>query len=131
MIDSKELRIGNNVDYNSKIIKVESILGCLSAINMKFHEISGDRHHEIGIEQIKPIQLNEEWKLKLGFERKGASIRLKIGDTGMELCYYDCEDKIRFQTRKSGFTIPMNIKEEVHIIQNLVFALTNEELTIK
>ncbi len=85
---------------------------------------------ETGKYKVEPIPLTEEWRLKLGFIRTGMSIRLKIGNTGMELCWYDGEDKIRLQTIKSGFTIPIKIKNEVHIIQNLFFSLTNTELMI-
>ena len=99
---ASELRIGNWV------------LSCSGGIETKVGMIA------VGIDiPFKPIPLTEEWLLKFGFE---------ITD--------NFQTKDRFQTHKQDgiiwfeygyIVVELNY---VHQLQNLYFALTNEELTI-
>lgn len=75
------------------------------------------------IENIKPIRLTEDWLLKFGFEKKQIfyykdKVSVKIWDVHKELEF------IVFLKDSH-----INNVEYVHQLQNLFFALTNEELT--
>ena len=111
---ASELRIGNLVNYNEGgIFKVIGI-----------HEFGIDCENEIETtymeyENFKPIPLTEEWLLKFGFKnnRLGLFDCVKVGD---DIGYHI-------------YFIGKHLKEVqyVHQLQNLYFALTGEELTIK
>lgn len=74
------------------------------------------------IETCKPIPLTEEWLLKFGFEEYMDGLRLNsivIRLEKSELWYV------------SKHNIVLNKIRYVHQLQNLYFALTGEELTVK
>jgi hypothetical protein len=73
-------------------------------------------------DRIKPIPLTEEWLLKIGFENNEAEKKYckKCITLYMEDNLFWCDI----------FWDSLEIKS-VHQLQNLYFALTNEELTIK
>jgi hypothetical protein len=116
ILEVKELRVGNYVDFeygepNEKTFGFETII----------EEAEELVAIEEGIMKCRPIKLNEEWLLKFGFES-----------------YY--KDKSEFQNknlylvRESVFWRSWKhevIIQYVHQLQNLYFALTNKELTIK
>ena len=68
-----------------------------------------------------PIPLTEEWLVKFGFEENSTSFTNSIA--------YPCIVKLKNQSN-CIFYNSLQIKH-VHQLQNLYFALTNEELTIK
>ena len=72
---------------------------------------------------FKPIPLTEEWLLKFGF-LKCDNGSFYISFWGRDYYYNDCTLTMR------GVNIQSKI-EYVHQLQNLYFALTNEELTLK
>ena len=81
------------------------------------------------IEDIEPIELSEEILLKCGFDeisRDGLNIRYDFEPYKFGyLDYYNGKIIVTFQSQK--------ISEEIkylHQLQNLIFALTNEELTV-
>ena len=89
-------------------------------------------------DRIKPIPLTEEWFLKFGFESvlKGynyltirkTSLYVYINDNGESgICIEDLDNNL---TQEEELCFSIKIKY-VHQLQNLYFALTNEELTIK
>lgn len=78
----------------------------------------------IEIEEFEGIPLTEEWLLKFGFS--GA------------LYYFKSGFEFSLKKQSDGFVMIINDYEEcwpeiqyVHQLQNLYFALTGEELTIK
>lgn len=77
------------------------------------------------VEAFEPIPLTKEWLLKFGFENKSGNYYLKINELKdfilqkEEVGYMMCD-----------IDILVNIKY-VHQLQNLIYALTGEELTIK
>lgn len=73
-----------------------------------------------------PISLTEEWLMKFGFELSCGYFESKCGRCTFE--YWD-ENKTRLTTHE-GHNLSIQI-EHVHQLQNLYFALTGEELTIK
>ncbi len=122
---ANELRIGNFVLQDDELIA-----GIVSNTLHKF---------EIGQIVLKPIPLTEEWLLKFGFENidKGDNDYITYSDSNHN---YYLQIDVR---RKDGkYTILDNTNYElisfsmvdivyVHQLQNLYFALTGEELTIK
>ena len=83
-----------------------------------------------------PIPLTEDWLIKFGFidvshDKNGLGLRKRMQVFGIEMCFNKYEEHIRLQTIKSGYTIQMLGIKYVHQLQNLYFALTGEELTIK
>ena len=122
MIQPSELRIGNYV-YN-----VNNVICC--SINTIF-----------AISKIvpptmvySPIPLTEEWLVKFGLTRG-------VNDADRNVFYSTSSHKIQFSVLISGrfglyvhgtfIVIPELLLESAHQLQNLYFALTGKELTIK
>jgi hypothetical protein len=124
MIEAKELRIGNLIKWTllngnkSKANEVELI--CKDGINIKGVSFL--------FKEIEPIPLTEEWLIKFGFEEHTTNHKYyKFGCA----IFRGLGDSInRFYYHRSGHSKCIEIKY-VHQLQNLYFALTNEELTIK
>ena len=112
----QELRIGNYLwdiedDY---LVTVECIDDSINGFNPNYLEI------------INPIQLTKEWLLKFGF-----AYRLKhAGTTEIFMPYTEFKIIYNHITKKYYY-IKWNEIKHVHQLQNLYFALTGEELTIK
>jgi hypothetical protein len=109
---ANELRIGNLVlDGKNRIVEVDSIteLGIniehdsLTLFFEPFNPFGDEDNNDV----IKPIPLTEEWLLKFGFEC--------VYTLDRSFQHLDCEYDLEY----------------VHQLQNLYFALTGEELTIK
>lgn len=75
----------------------------------------------------KPIPLTEEWLLKFGFEKVGSNYenRLIILHTNNKTGTFDF-----LLNEPHSNKLIVRVIESVHQLQNLYFALTNEELTI-
>jgi len=118
-MDSKELRIGNYVYFKGVEVDVFSI----EKNPIDWERVNGVRCEENYVSAIKPIPLTEEWLLKFGFDSngwKGEFIKYAEGYIylfGEESCIFAQAYKIEIK--------------HVHQLQNLYFALTGEELTIK
>lgn len=135
-IRPNELRIGNYVYYNGS----HNELGIVSEVLKNgLHEVSPYKigiNHRIDIyykvDALKPIKLTEEILLKCGFVSGGAKKWLFL-----TLCKED-KKYIYLNPLGSGLAIEENSIENslnieikyLHQLQNLYFALTNEELTI-
>ena len=105
-----ELRIGNYYDNNG----VVSI-------------VSPNTIEEVWVAErswVKPIPLTEEWLLKFGFE---------IGYNKTKMLDVYCKDFGILIERSNGgnFYYKKVYISSVHQLQNLYFALTNEELILK
>jgi len=74
---------------------------------------------------FKPIPLTEEWLLKFGFEKIGRNFTTK--DNFVIWLSLSSET---YQFRLHGYGKDIEIKF-VHQLQNLYYALTNEELKLK
>lgn len=138
-----ELRIGNLVTdefYDSfhTIIIVESIND--NGINL---EIEDDGNYpEIArkwiepyynFDFIKPIPLTEEWLVKFGFKKDEIGVFVNIcykQNLSIGLNLVGDKYCIVYLTGSFGMVQPKHIKS-VHQLQNLYFALTGEELTLK
>lgn len=123
---ASELRIGNIVMaiYNDKekVVEVESIADW--GINVEYYGYGAE--HEL--EKIHGIQLTEEWLLKFGFEESPVFV------SGLWLIM-EADLSFRFVKNYIELWDLEKIKTfydmKVHQLQNLYFALTGEELTLK
>ena len=130
-MEAKELRIGN------KVLNVKGEVDSIKEIwekNNDYAVVLENEHNAYylthkGGELIKPIPLTEKWLLKFGFDK-----------IKMESILYSKYSKgylggIEIDLRKSeieGWQITYcnYVIKYVHQLQNLYFALTNEELIL-
>jgi hypothetical protein len=124
---ANELRIGNIIRNSPDDGKV------VLAIEMDVHSLQYYVVFEDGtfcpIESIEPIPITTEWLLNLGGidTQYEITIKCKRKRIVFEWSSRVVHNNDRFGWRSTKFT---HIKS-VHQLQNLYFALTNEELTIK
>ena len=112
---AKELRIGNYyVDIDDRLSEMSGYE--LWQMSVK------ENTDTLGETEFRALPLTEEWLVKFGFEK------LEGWD---DLYYFKIGYVQLYHYNVSGFEYDdFNIKH-VHQLQNLYFALTNEELTIK
>ncbi len=132
MIAPQELRLGNYVKYRGSIYKVLSIVNTSNTKEESYYvDLNFVHRHLKGIDtrEVEPIYLNEDWLLKLGFE--------KTTPDGW-LCLNICNDWTFLYWNKGLLELSVNrhsvvLKNVIHVhqLQNLTFALTGEELKIK
>jgi hypothetical protein len=124
-METKELRIGNYIHPLLDENEVAEIC-YISENDLGFERLS-DKEYFQG-NAIKPIPLTEEWLLKFGFELEDDKI------------YYHLDSYEDIYITKTSYSFSIynathftNIKQgikHVHQLQNLYFALTNEELKL-
>lgn len=131
---ASELRIGNR--YINDCGDESLVFEILDDSYYKEKVIVGEstQNHSF-ISDCKPIPLNEDWLLDFGFQyfkyNCSDAYKLKVGEEHLEFVY--CEkylNGIELRTNGSLEETDLGIKY-VHQLQNLYFALTGEELTIK
>ena len=123
-MNANELRIGSLV-FSKETKEVEIITG-VSDIHISFSSITSGYPT---IEEIEPILLTEKWLLKFGFKKTTDGF-LKIKTRKRGVCLEINLKTKRFILFNSFFT-ELLFLEHVHQLQNLYFALTGQELTIK
>jgi hypothetical protein len=114
---ANEIRVGNELVYDNEYITFDA-----------------SHWYQIGectlfLEDFKPIPLTEEWLIKMGFEIKQGMISYDKG----KLCLYFGETILsgeKGRTYFNSWAILEHTPKHVHTLQNLYYALTNEELTI-
>jgi hypothetical protein len=125
MIQPNELRIGNYYSYDNDEIKLDSSLLAMYLKN------DTDLY-------LYPIPLTEEWLLNFGFINVKNYQKYKLGqsskswikssfDIKIDLEKFNNEDYFSFCFKYGIVTLFIC---SVHELQNLYFALTNEELTL-
>ena len=121
-----EVRFKNLVKYKGKVYKIAAITEEYPYLNTTEF---GDGVVEWG--DLEGIELNEEWLINLGFEiTYSSNFRLKFDHNNRYEFGFDFShtaDKSMEGFRYYGKYIKA---EYVHELQNLFFALTNQELTI-
>ena len=111
-MDAKELRIGNYILFG--------------VINEPIKITGGIDEKNTTIQMAKPIPLTEEWLLKFGFVKDGDSDTYNLcTEEYNEMCIEGY-----LQSEMNVMDINVTLKH-VHQLQNLYFALTGKELTIK
>lgn len=130
-MDIRELRIGNFVTWSddNDILSVLTITGITSPdtvwIDWEWNDGTKDST-DSGIDDINPIPITPEWLERLGFEKMPPKNHWEeYWDKGI-LRLYITDGKI------SPIAVIHSKKPKyVHQLQNLFYALTGEELTIK
>jgi hypothetical protein len=130
---ANELRLGNWIEFNNFISPPNN----LQVTPRMFRQLGMDLSENLDLELSgyhKPIPLTEEWLLRMGFEinkRPSKDIYIEFNPR-MAILFnqgnvgeMDLIQDGKFISFKHG-----HIKY-VHQLQNLYFALTNEELTMK
>ncbi len=91
---------------------------------------------ERGMLHVKPLELTPEWLERMGFITDARPDHIK-GQYGIAYnpmaTWYDISwvmDRVIIQIEDNAIALPQDIKY-VHQLQNLYFALTGQELTIK
>ena len=119
---ASELRIGNLVIYEGMI----SVLTEITCTDVVLDHPAYESEIQASVFDIKPIPLTEDWLIKFGFTKidrddedftyfkKGNIEFTDVSPNGIELVWYELSPCI-----------------SIHQLQNLYFALTGEELSIK
>lgn len=125
---STELRIGNYFQWSE-----------FASMGRGVDQITSGQQIDDYIDFKEPIPLTEDWLKKMGLVLQNKQLSINVGGelfkyivVGMEpnaYCLYYCEGK--------GFTLDgvarrtTRFINTVHELQNFVYALTGEELTIQ
>jgi len=115
VMKANELRIGNWVYCNHSLMRVNKIEDTIFGI------IGGGTELKI----YQPIPLTEEWLLKFGFLKVAGLWSYNNGN--QEFVFNEDHISVIIE----GQWMSLNHIKNVHQLQNLYFALTGEELTIK
>lgn len=125
---ANELRIGNYIQdyYNTKIFVVKTVDSTL-----EYLDLSDSKTHENHITNLKPIPLTEDILLNCGFE-KAVDSNVWVCNLTRQTMFYELtfNSQIGASLYEDEHWIKSDIKY-LHTLQNLYFALTGEELTIK
>src|SRR5690606_4448268 len=126
MIPVQELRSGNYVLWQGKIVEVISIMPRWACV--RYDEVTFSRSYE----EFQSVPITEEWLREFGF---GASDECEMGhNTNKHFGFYFDWHFKRFRLDvddgENGLEIRLDIRY-VHQLQNLYFALTGEELKRK
>lgn len=125
-MNAQELRIGNYVNWVDR--KSDARILNLADFNIVCDSLNNNEPY------FKPIPLTEERLLEFGFEIKDKNYSLNVGG---ELFRYAIKDGfVIWKTHRNlwqmnEYTNNYTQYEYIHQLQNLYFALTGEELTIK
>jgi hypothetical protein len=126
---ARELRIGNWVEQFIKNegfseIKVESDI----IRSVEYHNDYGYDDDEI---YYNSIPINDDWLIRFGFELEGLSY-VKNMKARMKLMFFDgFISQLSIMQDDKEISFASNHLQYVHELQNLVFALTGEELKTK
>ena len=102
---ARELRVGNLVNFDDTLLKFEFESGW-------------------NLDYIKPIELTDEWLIKLGFESDGIEWWNGI------ICLGIFKDGLNYlPTEEINYRVGQKF-EYVHQIQNLHYAITGDELNV-
>lgn len=138
-LKANELRLNNLVTLNHKV-REELFHNQIHAQNEYFEVLTiysdgdillklDDENVELDIKEIEPIPLTEEWLLKFGFEKiKSDYEEAESYDFYNENLYFNMANQ---SIKINGIYAISFIPEHVHQLQNLYYALTNEELKLK
>lgn len=123
-MEANELRIGNLVYHNDKIIEITSLHPKNDAVNdeIPFHAIYG-------------IKITEILLLKLGFEFRNTDkqygLYLQVSKNRVLYWYHSKKISLEFDSEDYDNTLFDFDCNFIHQLQNIYFALTGKELIYK
>lgn len=121
---ANEFRLGNRVLVPDTGQEAE-----ITAINKHVGVVVNSSMAWINIESVKPIPLTEEWLIKFGFESEQNDYDKQINCFVFnQITLYDHQNGSYSLYRYNDAHVYL---PHVHQLQNLYFALTSEELSIK
>ncbi|QWT88133.1 hypothetical protein KBP46_10025 [Chryseobacterium sp. PCH239] len=119
MIAPQELRLGNWININGNPFQIE-----MPDFNLIVNK-NGKSTYE-------PIELNEDWLLKFGFDSNNVAYKIDNDRFVFELYFYDAWNLNYVEKEKFGNgSVELSGYWKIHELQNLFFTLTGEELKIK
>lgn len=125
MINASELRIGNLVFYEGEMQTIKGIFKDEVAVRYQ----NGDLFF-CQDKNVFPVELTEELLLRFGFEK-----REHLGDFFIKINHYGAILIINGRTTKicnqNSQSVYLYDTEYAHQLQNLYFAITGQELTLK
>lgn len=128
-MEVKELRLGNLVwqNYTDMVEEVDQRVTMISADRIHLEEVS------IEPKWIQPIKLTEEWLLRMGCKAQQInSFKLNYWNKEMD---FSIDVELNGHERLFYFLVCDQKRRKpliyVHQLQNLYYALTGTELTIK
>jgi len=143
-MEAKELRVGNYLLYNDKTI---TVLEGISKDDISIRHLINN--HGVGTyimpsTVINPIPLTEGWLVKFGFDKTSFTERhsevhgwsAEFSIDNRKFALLEVNKSSNWGSRKGCYNV-LGISyldvwiKHVHQLQNLYFALTGEELTIK
>lgn len=134
MINPKELRIGNIIYCitNKLNVVVQWPHPAQVVINVQWPDGGGCEHVHADLEECVPIPLTSEWLGRCGFTKQGdGSFYIQVGNTLYLEFDNDLSCSIIPETWSGSAVYTFADISHLHQLQNLYFALTGEELTIK
>jgi hypothetical protein len=139
-MEARELRIGNylQIDDLKGLAEVCTVSNMINnSISAWYYQEGKNRRLFQCIERFKPIPLTEEWLLKLGFDNDYKPNYIGI-DVKTSNCTTDFVLTKPFSMGEWQKTFCYDLVQNrfcaiefVHELQNLFFALTGQELTLK
>lgn len=114
MIDTKELRIGNTIMYNGKVIHINGVVRNTIHYDKNYFDSNIG-----GYKPFEPIPITEEWLVRFGFEK------IDHGFNKYPLYIYPIRDLYY----RAVFPIIFDINY-VHQLQNIYHSLTGKELEL-
>lgn len=121
-----ELRIGNLVLYEGRVVKVEQI----TKKKIGYHRYEGEtRMNYARLQEVEPIPITEELLTKIGFVKRIYSDKIFAYGEGMLSTVYFIESTmIDIETEDNGATIRCT---HLHQLQNAYYLVTKQELTLQ
>lgn len=127
-----ELRVGNFVTQGKKdAYRVVSVNKESVFIDLpKSDKLPFGAKWKNDARNIEPVPITEEWLEKLGFGMQGAGPHYYMISKDVYLLFFPSECRILLVDDHQSVGLPVSVRH-VHQLQNLVFALTGEELEVK
>lgn len=121
---ANELRHGNIVKHIESISDYHVFVGSYD----QYAFLKDWFMDDVYLEELQPIPLTEKWLLDLGFEKKS---RIDIGELKPCFAIFSFAVMVRHNSYFIDWIGGNTEVKHVHQLQNLYFALTGQELTLK
>ncbi len=124
-MNKTELRIGNKVLYNGVVCYVYSIFESIARL-----QPPNERSTTAKLEKVMPIPLTPELLERCGFQKTGNMYIISLDVLGTKMAFDTLDNSVLIREGTEEVELAIEMKY-LHTMQNLYFALTNTELSIK